>query len=386
MSWLRFVVADLRRSPIRTFCTALSLVTAFVLFGLLQPIRVMFDEGIETSGESRLIVMPRHSVADMLPVNHATRVTDINQVDVVAHMTWFGGVYQDAQNFFPQFAVTPDEFLSVFPEVQIKEDVASAFTAGRRAAIVGQATADRFGWQEGDVVSLIPTIWHNRDELAWDFEIVGLFTSTNEALIGNDGFYFGYAYFDEYRAFAHGSVGTLVVKTQDSADLGDVARRIDAVFANSSNETRTQNSTEYVLSFARQIGDVGLIASIILVAVLFTLLLLTGHAMSRSVHERTPELAVMRVLGFRSSSLSVFMLSEFVALSVSAAAIGLGLAFLITSQLEQAIPQMPQFGGMKIVTLIEGLALALFIGLAVSVLPVLRSVYRPIATALRVEA
>jgi len=386
VSWLQFAIADLRRSWMRTFFTAISLVMAFVLFGLLQPIRVMFAQGVESPGDTRLIVMPRHSVADMLPISHASRVAQIDEVEIVAHMTWFGGVYQDVQNSFPQFAVPPAEFLSVSKEIQLTQAEINAFISGRRAAVVGQETADRFGWQVGDVISLIPTIWHNRDALAWDFEIVGIFTSTNETLMGNDGLYFGYPYFDEYRAFSQGRIGTLLVQTKSTADLRVVAQQIDDEFANSSDETHTQNGAEYALSYARQIGDVGLIASIILVAILFTLFLLTGHAMSRSIHERSSEIAIMRVLGFSRGWLSTFLVAEFIALSVFTAAIGLCLAFLLTNELMQVVPQMRQFGGLDSVILAQGMLLALIIGFAVSVFPVLRSVSRPIAPALRVEA
>lgn len=370
----------------RTFFTALSLVMAFALFGLLQPIRVMFNEGIDNAGESRLIAAPKHSVADMLPIQHASRIAQLDQVEVVAHMTWFGGVYQDVQNFFPQFAVPQAEFLAISPEIQLTEAEVTAFVMNRRAAIVGQETADRFGWEVGDVISLIPTIWHNRDGTAWDFELVGTFTSTNEALIGNDGFYFGYAYFDEYRAFSHGRIGTLLIKVEAGADLGIVAQQIDDEFTNSPHETRTQNGAEYALSFARQIGDVGMIASIVLIAVLFTLLMLTGHAMSRSVHERTSEVAVMRVLGFRRGQLAFFLLAEFLALAIFTAACGLCLAMWITNQLEQSIPQMRQLGGVNATTFTEGVLLALLIGVTASLFPVIRSICRPIVPALRVEA
>jgi putative ABC transport system permease protein len=388
MSWWRLMRADLMRSPMRMIFTSLSLITAFLLFGLLQPVRVMFNEGVELTGDTRLIVTPKHSVADMLPVNHATRIAQIQDVELVAHMTWFGGVYQDAQNFFPQFAVTPNTFIAINKEIQMSEEAANKFVDHRRAAIVGRTTAQRFGWQAGDAISLIPTIWHNREGLAWEFELVGVFTSKNEALLGNDGFYFSYPYFDEYRAFGNGTVGSFVLQVNEQATPSVTVKRIDAEFANSSDETRTQSAAEYTLSFARQVGDVGGIATIILIAVFFTLVMLTGHAMSRSVHERIAEVAVMRVFGFKRFTLIVLLSTEFVVLSVGAALLGIGIAYLITMQLEQAIPQVSQLGGISIgfQTITQGLILAFLIGLGVAVVPVARSVLRPIVPALRVEA
>ncbi len=387
MSWWTILRADLTRTPMRTILTVVSLVLAFVLFGLLQPIRVMFNEGIDLGADKRLIVTPKHSVADMLPVRHGGQIESIDSVAVVAHMTWFGGTYQDPQNFFPQFAVTPEEFLQVNPEVMIDADQTRAFVSNRRGAIVGRATAERFGWQIGDTISLIPNIWHNHEGAAWDFELVGIFKSSNKSVIAEDGFYFGYPFFDEYRAFGTGSVGSFVVQVNDVAQLRETAALVDAQFANSSAETRTQSSAEYALGFARQMGDVGAMATIILIAVLFTLLMLTGHAMTRTVHERTAELAAMRVLGFKTPSLALLLVSEFAVLAIGAAAIGLILAHAIALQLEELMPQISQLGGIGIGinTALQGLLLALVIGIGVAVLPVSKALLRPIVPALRVE-
>ena len=388
MSWLKLVIADLARTPLRTFLTSTSLVLAFMLFGLLQPIRVMFNEGVELSGDKRLIVTPKHSVADMLPVKHTARIAEVPNVEVVAHMTWFGGIYQDPQNFFPQFAVTPREFLRINRELRLSPDAAQAFVTERRSALVGKATADRFGWQVGDTVSLLPSIWHNRDGTAWHFRVVGIFTSDNKSLLSDDGFYFGYDYFDEYRAFARGTVGTFMAAVQDGDKLAETADAIDLAFANSAAETRTQSGAEYALSFARQLGDVGAIAGIVLIAVLFTLLMLTGHAMTRSVHERTAEVAVMRVLGFKRTGMAILLVSEFVLLAVVTAGVGMLLADLLAGFLEQAVPQVSQFGGLAVEAgvVMQGLLLALVLSLLVALPPVVRAVVRPVVSALRVEA
>ncbi len=388
MSWWSLLRADLTRHPIRMLLTAASLVLAFVLFGLLQPIRVMFADGVDNGDDASLVVGPRHSVADLLPVAHAQRISALPNVETVAHMTWFGGTYREPANFFPQFAVTPDEFLRINREIELPTDQAAAFLTGRRAAIAGADTAARFGWQVGDTIHLIPNIWHNREGGAWAFELVGIFRSSNEALVGNDGFYFGFPYFDEYRAFANGTVGTFIVQVEDPADLAGTARAIDAEFANSSTETKTLSSGQYALSFARQLGEVGLMASLILGAVLFTLLMVTGHTMARSVHERVAQIALLRVLGFRAGAAAALLLTESVLVTVFAGLLGLGIAHVLAVRLETLVPQVRQLGGLIMTPGIaaQGLLLAIAVGLGVALLPVVRAIRRDIVPALRVEA
>jgi putative ABC transport system permease protein len=387
MSWLVLLRANLARHPARTLLTALSLILAFTLFGLLQPIRLLFAQGVGSGQDSRLVVGPKHSVADMLPVAHGQRIVALPNVGVVAHMTWFGGTYQDPSNFFAQYAVTPEEFLEINTEIELPFPQAEHFRNERRAAIAGADLAERFGWHIGNTISLTPNIWHNRDGGAWTFELVGIFRSSNESLIGNNGFYFAYPYFDEYRAFGRGTVGTFIANLADAQQTATSIQAIDAEFANSRHETRTQSSDQYVLSFARQLGEVGMMASLILGGVLFTLLILTGHAIARSIRERRQEVAVLRVLGFSPGTLATTLLLESVAITLGAGLIGLAMAYAVALQVEIHIPQVRQLGGLVMtpVVVVQGIALAIAIGLGVAAIPAIRSVRRDLVPALRQE-
>lgn len=387
MSWFILLRANLARHPARTLLTALSLILAFTLFGLLQPIRLLFAQGVGSGQDSRLVVGPRHSVADMLPVAHGQRIAALPNIATVAHMTWFGGTYQDPSNFFPQYAVTPQEFLQINSEIELPLAQAERFRSERRAAIVGADLAERFGWQIGDTVSLTPNIWHNHDGGAWAFELVGVFRSRNESLIGNNGFYFAYPYFDEYRAFARGTVGTFIAGLRDVQQTAASIQAIDNEFANSRHETRTQSSDQYALSFARQLGEVGLMASLVLGGVLFTLLILTGHAIARSIRERRQEVAVLRVLGFSPSTLAITLLLESVAITLGAGLIGLAIAYAVALQVEIYVPQVRQLGGLAMTpaVVVQGIAAAISIGLGVAAIPAIRSVSRDLVPALRQE-
>lgn len=386
MTYASLLRANLSRNPTRTLLTGSCLVIAFMLFGLLQPIGKMFREGPGSSSVPRLVVTPKHSIADMLPVSYWSQINKTEGVSAAAHVTWFGGTYIDPSNSFPQFAVTPKEYLSVLTEIRLPIEQREAFLTRRQAAIVGRETADRFNWRLGDRITLIPNIWHNQDSAPWGFDLVGIFDSDDTSVVTSTGFYFSYEYFDSYRAFGNGTVGSFVIRTKHPSQTTGLAKRIDALFANSDAETKTLSEREYALSFAKQMGNVGLIVSAILGAVFFTILLLASNTISQTIRERIPELAVMKVLGFSSSTMLWMVLAEATLLTMTSAAIGLLIAQALLAQLDTLIPQLSQLGSINVAPDIAalGLTIAFCLGMIVGLPPALKAVRLSIVDALRV--
>ena len=385
MSYASLLRANLSRNPTRTILTAICLVIAFLLFGLLQPIGKMFSEGPVSASTSRLVVTPKHSVVDMLPVSYWSQIQQTEGVVAAAHTTWFGGTYIDANNSFPQYAVTPVEYLSVVKEIQLTVEQSDAFVSNRQAAIVGKETAEKFNWQTGDRISLIPNIWHNRDARAWDFDLVGIFESTDTSVVNNSGFYFSYEYFDSYRSFGQGTVGSFLVQVGEQAQTTTLAAQIDGLFANSTAETKTLSESEFALSFAKQMGNVGLIVSAILCAVFFTIILLASNTIAQAIRERIPEFAVMKVLGFRSFTILCMVVGEAILLTSTAACLGLLCAQGLLSQLDSLVPQLKQVGAINITfdIVFLGLIIALSIGVFVALPPAIKAMRLSIADALR---
>ena len=135
---------------------------AFVLFGYLSAIRVAFGMGVDVAGADRMLVIHKVSLIQPLPESYLGRVAAIDGVADVSHMTWFGGIYQDPRNFFAQFAVEPESYLRLYPELELTEEEKRRWLANRTGAVVDRATAERFGWSVGDRVPLQGTIWRTR--------------------------------------------------------------------------------------------------------------------------------------------------------------------------------------------------------------------------------
>ena len=338
MKYWIIILAALNRKRWRTGLTISSLVIAFLLFGLLRSVAVVFTEDIELSGDDRLVVASKYSIIDSMPISYLQRIKSIENVDIVAHQDWFGGTYIDRANFFPKWPVPPKDFLDIYQEFNISSEQKEAFIATKTGMIAGKKLAERFNWKIGDRIPVIGDIYFmSNGSNLWEFDLVGIFTDIDNP--GNEEQVFmNYQYFDEAReSYTKGTVGNFIVKL-DSKDAGPrVAQEIDAMFANSMDETKTYTEKAYQQMFASQIGDIGLIMNSILAAVFFTILLVTGNTMSQSIRERTSELAVFKTIGFSDITMLILVLIESMVLCLIGAILGLGITGLLMPGLSELI-------------------------------------------------
>ena len=299
MKYLPLVWHNLFRRKVRTLFTVLSILVAFILFGVLAALNTGFNIGIELAGNDRLVITHKVSIIQLLPESYQARLEAIPGVVGVLHQTYFGGIYQKPSNFFMQCPVEPERLLALYPEFLLPEDQKKAWLADRSCAIVGRQTATRFGWKVGDRIPIQATIWRKKDGSSnWEFNICGIYDGAKQ---GTDttALFFNYKYFDEARQFGQGQVGWYVIRIDDASKAPQIAEKIDATFANSFAETKTATEKAFVQAFARQIGDIASIIRAIVTAVFFTILLVAANTMAQSVRERTSELAVLKTLGIR---------------------------------------------------------------------------------------
>jgi putative ABC transport system permease protein len=296
--------------------------------------------------------------------------------------TWFGGIYQEPKNFFPQFPVDPEEYLAMYPEFLIPDEQKQEWFRTRTGAIVGRSTADRFGFEIGDKVPIQATIWPKEgNQLTWEFDIVGIYdgaeqgTDTTQLL-------FHYDYFDEARQFLRGQVGWYVVRIENPEDSARIASEIDATFANSPAETKAETEGAFLTGFAEQIGNIGAVITAIISAVFFTILLVAGNTMAQSVRERTGELAVLKAVGFTDGQVLGLVLAESVSIALLGGLAGLGIAAAAISAGDPTGGWLPLFFFPR-ADVVIGVALVLALGLVTGLLPALQAGRLRIADALR---
>lgn len=383
MKYFPLIWAALWRRKPRTIFTMLSIVVAFLLYALLSAVNAAFNAGVEIAGADRLITTGRYSLTQVLPFGHLQQVRSVPGVASVAGQSWFGGYYQKASNFFPQFPTQIEPYLEMYPEIVLPEEQKQAMLNTRTGAIVAKTLADRYGFKVGDRVPIIAGIWPLADgSNNWEFDLVGIFDTKNpkersmyEMLL------FHHEYFDEARQFGKGTIGWIVIKTEDPDRNEEIVEAVDDLFANSPNETRTETERAFNQSFVKQMGDIGLIMSSIIGAVFFTLLFLTGNTMMQSVRERIPELAVLKTLGYSDVGVLGLVLAESLALCVLAALVGIGLAGLL---LPGIAAKLPGFSGLalKPEAFAGALGIAVLLALIVGLPPALRAMRLKIVDAL----
>ena len=368
-----FVIANLFRKKTRTILTLLSVIAAFLLFGLLQSISSIFSAGPDFLGATRLMTQARVSFTQPLPLSMLPKLEAVPGVVRVAHSQWFGGVWQENTPLI-MFAIDPKRHHDVYPEWIMPEAQWQAFGSTRTAMIAGKQLADQYGWKIGQKIPIASNIYPQKNgSKAWAFDLVGIFDGKDEnwkkraSLV-----YINHDYFDEANAFVSGRTNFYILKLADGANAATVAATVDKMFENSPDETKTQTEKDFNTGFIKQIGDIGLIVRWILFAVFFTLLLVVGNTMAQSVRERVPELAVLKTLGFSDGSVLGFVLAEAGALCLIGGLIGMTLATVLGAVMSKA-------SGGQFALLVNGSVWALgllaivLMSLAVGLLPALRA-------------
>ncbi|MFT3761389.1 MAG: ABC transporter permease [Pseudoxanthomonas sp.] len=373
MKYLSLVWAQLFRSKTRTLLTLLSVITAFMLFGMLDSVRVAFNSGGSVEGANRLVVASRLSITQSLPISLERQIQGVSGVKGVTYGMWFGGIYQDQKNFFPNFSVAPNYF-DVYTELQVPKDQLRKWQETRTGAIVGEGLAREFGWKIGDTIPLQATIFPRSGSNDWPLQVAGIFRSKNREMAGNEErqLMMNWKYFDEANDYIKNQVSWFTVTLDNPDHASRVAQAIDALSANSDHETKSQTESAFQQAFVKQFADIGMIVTSIMGAVFFTLLLLTGNTMAQAVRERIPELATLKTLGFKDGTVLALVLVESVLLVGLGGLLGLGLARLIlpgiASKAQGLLP-----AAIPLQTWGVGLALIVLIGLVVGVLPALRA-------------
>lgn len=378
------VWSNLKRKKLRTLLTVLAITVAFTLFGFLCAIKQALVGQVELAGADRLVVRHKVSIIQLLPEAYKARMARIPGVAAATHQTWFGGIYQDPKNFFMQSPVVPEEFMPMFPEMLLPEDQMKAWQQTRTGAIVGRATADRFGWKIGDRIPIQSTIWARPDgNRLWEFDIVGIYEGREKAT-DTTALFFRYDYFDESRRenWGKGLVGWYAVRVQDPAQAAAVAQRIDAEFENSPAETKSEPEGAFVQGWASQIGNIALIVASILSAVFFTILLVTGSTMSQAVRERLGEFGVLKAIGFTNGHVLRLILAESCLISLLGGTAGLALAWVGTAKGDPTGGMLPMFVLMER-DVVLGFGIALALGIVTGILPALQAMRVRTADALR---
>ena len=380
MKLLSLLGANLLRKPTRTSLTFASLTIAFLLFMLLQAISDAFSGGVSLEGMDRIVIDSKYSMTDNLPLAYVQRIGSLDKVEMVTSMSWFGGYYREPRNSFATYPVDPASYFDIFREQKISDETLSRFSDIRVSAVASETLAAQYGWETGDTIPIMQDIFPQENgSWTWQFELAGTFQNSGGQLL-----LINYDYFNEaVVGWGKDQVGWLVARVADPAEVDATIGLVDGMFENSSDPTRSTTEDEYRRQFASQIGNVGTISSMILVAVFFTIILLTGNTAAQAFVERVPELAALKTLGFSDVSVATLVLAEAMALCVSGGVVGVGMALLVEPGFNANLGGMIGSFEMSGQSVAYALILASLLGLAVGAYPAISAKRLTIVDALR---
>jgi putative ABC transport system permease protein len=386
LKFLPLIWAMLWRSKTRTWLTFLSIVVAFLLFGLLQSVTGAFEAGVRLAADDQLMVTYRQGLTKLLPTSYLSRIQRIDGVALADGNMWVGGWFRDQKNQIATIAVSHETFPQFDDRILIAEDQLQAFRTTRMGAVAGRELAQKNGWKIGDRIPLNSSPKKDGSTV-WEFQLVGLM-DLDDRRVGQHvpmmNLYVRFDYYDELTPWP-GHVVWYAVRVKDPKRASAVAKAIDREFANSELETRTQTMAEFQRGFLKQFGDVGLIMSSILGAVFFTLLLVAGNTMMQAYRERVPELAVLKTLGFTDRRVAALVLAESLLLCGFAAAIGMVLAAVAIPMIRDAMAQFLAGLTLENLTLAAAAVLALALGMLAALVPAWRSARLSVIEALAVK-
>ncbi len=380
MKYLRLLKVSLLRKKFRTALTIGSFAVAMFLFGVLAVVQLAFNQGVEVAGADRLIVMNKVSFIQPLPIAYMAELERTPGIKQVTHSTWFGGIYQDEKNFFPQFAIDVPTWRQMYNEFNVPDDEWKTFENDRQGAIVGEGTAKRFGWKVGDRIPIKGAIYVGN----WQFNIDGIYTGSRKA-DDTSQFWFHYDYLNESISAASSFknvAGWYIVRLDNPDDAAKVITKIDNAYANTTWQTKTATEKNFYADFAKQMGNIQLLILSIGGVVFFTLLLVTGNTMAIAVRERTAELAILKAIGYSDRFVLTYVLLESVTIALIGGIIGIAFAKLFTLGGDPTHGMLPLFY-LPMNRMGTGILTALVIGALAGLIPAVTASRLRVVEALR---
>ena len=363
MKFFPLVWAGIWRKRGRAILTLLSVMNAFLLFGLLQGFSSGIDNAIgETHGDV-LYVFSRVSILEGIPLGHMAQIKTVPGVKAVTPVVVFTSTYRNPRTFINALGVDPDTFFETYPSLSAKPAELDAMRRMRTGALMGSDLARLHGWKIGDTVPLRSLYWANRSGApTWPVNIVGTYTS-KDPNFGASSLLVNYTYVDEGRTSQNGTANLLMLRVADPNKAGEVSNAVDKLFANSPHETKTATQRQYAQNQLKQIGDIGFVIRAIMGAVFFALLLSVGAVMMQAVRERTPELAILKTLGFTDRGVLALVLAEALLFCLFSGVLGLALAAALFPVAKTLVGFAMQPGPVMALGLVAAVVLALLTGL-----------------------
>jgi len=382
MRTLKLLVRNAFRHKLRTGLTILGITIAILAFGMLRTMVNAWYAGVEASSANRLVIRNAISLVFPLPLAYKDKIRQVSGVTLVSWGNWFGGVYIEEKNFFPNFAVDPRRFLALYPEYIIPDLQRAMFLNDRKGAVAGKKIAEKFGWKVGDTVTLKGTIFPGN----WEFTIRGIYRGKDRS-VDETQFFFHWDYLDETMKKTiprrAGQVGYYIIGISNPNLAGEVSTAVDATFKNSLAETLTETEKAFQMSFVSMTEAILIAIQLVSIVIIVIIMAVVANTMAMTARERIGEYAVFKTLGFGGWFIAGLIFGESLLISLLGTAIGLALTFPAAEAFADYLGTYFPIFFVEKETVLMDLAAGVLVGVVAALFPTWRAVQIRIADGLR---
>jgi len=383
MNMFRFVRKNSFRHTLRVLLTIAGISIAVVAFGLLQTVITAWNAGVSASSPNRIVTRQAVSFIFLLPYSYKEKIAQIQGVETVTFLNWFGGVYKDKDQFFARMACDPETIFKVYKEYKLEKSQYENFLRERSSCVIGSDLVTRYNLKIGDVMNMDGDIYPGK----WQFTIRGIYTAANKNADASQMF-FHWNYLNE-RIKAESparaeQIGWFVVRIKDPKQTANISQAIDNMFSNSNAETKSESEGAFQQGFVASSGAILTAINVMSYLIIGIILLVLCNTMIMSARERTREYAVLKTLGFTRKHLLIFISSESLIISVTGAVVGLLLLYPLVNLFAVVMPKgwFPVFYVEPITYILAGSS-ALLVGVIGSLVPIYRAFNTKIVDGLR---
>ncbi len=382
MFFLKLLIRNAFRHRLRTLLTIVGIAIAILSFGMLRTVVAAWYAGVNASSANRLITRNAISLVFSLPTAYQERIRQVEGVKSVSYANWFGGVYINEKNFFPNFAIEPLSYLSMYPEFVISANELNDFARDRKACVVGSKLAQRYNWKIGDTITLKGTIFPGN----WEFVLRGIYRGRDKSTDEGQ-FFFHWNYLNESmrKSFPRRAdqVGIYLVEVKNPQQSAEVAQRVDALFKNSLAETLTETEKAFQLSFVSMTEAIVVAIRIVSYVVILIIMAVTANTMSMTARERIGEYAIFKAMGFGTGHIAGMIFGESLCIAGIGCAIGMALTFPAAQLFGDSLSQFFPVFLVERTTLALDAAIAVLLGVTAGLFPAYRAATIRIADGLR---
>ncbi|MCX8069262.1 MAG: FtsX-like permease family protein [Thermodesulfovibrionales bacterium] len=382
MFLLRLLFRNTLRHKLRTILTICAISIAILSFGMLRTVIDAWYAGVDAASANRLVTRNAISLIFYLPISYKEKIKSVPGVKLVSYGNWFGGIYINEKNFFPNFAIEPRGYLELYPELLLNETEKKDFLRDRKGCIAGKKIADRFGWKVGDTIVLKGTLFPGN----WEFVLKGIYKgrdkNTDESI-----FMFHWDYLNEVVKKTMPTLadhtGYFVIGIRDATMAAEISRAIDLIFKNSLAETLTETEKAFNLSFVAMTEAIVIAIQIVSYVVIFIIMAVAANTMAMTVRERTSEYAVFKTLGFRNYHICGMIFGESILITSIGCIIGIAATFPAAHAFSTALSNYFPVFHISRETLLLDIVASILVGIVAGIFPTFRALRINIAEGLR---